>query len=89
MKKGEYLSIAQVAKILRISRVAVYKRVKKGDLESIRIGKIYAIPRESILKKIRKIRGHNLTSEEKMTIEKAVEKTFDEYGEVLKKLGAE
>ena len=58
MEKSEYFSIAQVAKILKISRIAVYQKVKKGQLPAIRIGKIYAIPKESIIRKIRRIKGH-------------------------------
>ena len=89
MEKNEYLSIAQVAKILRISRVAVYKKVKKGIIPAIKVGKIYAIPRENIIKRVRKIKGHVLSNEEKDKIKMAVMKTVNDYGEVLKKLGAE
>ena len=89
MEKVEYLSIAQVAKILRISRVAVYKKVKKGIIPAIRIGKFYAVPRENIIKRVRKVKGHTLTNEEKDKINMAVTKTVNDYGEVLKKLGAE
>lgn len=89
MEKNEYFSIAQVAKILRISRIGVYKKVKRGEISSIRIGKIYAIPKEVILRKIRKIKGHPLKPEEKDRIQKAVNKTVNEYGEVLERLGAE
>lgn len=85
----EYLSIAQVAKIMRISRTAVYKKVKKGEIEAIRIGKIFAIPKEYIQERFKKIKGHPLKEEEKSRIEKAVKKTIREYGEVLKRLGAE
>lgn len=46
MDKGEYLTIAQLAKILGISRIAVYKRVKKGQIKAIRIGRAFAIPKE-------------------------------------------
>ncbi|MCK9613997.1 MAG: helix-turn-helix domain-containing protein [Candidatus Omnitrophica bacterium] len=89
MEKGEYFSIAQVAKILKISRIAVYKKVKKGEMAAIRIGKIYAIPKENILRKIRKIKGHTLSSEDVERIKRAVDKTIKDYGEVLKKLGSE
>lgn len=89
MEKNEYLSIAQVAKILRISRVAVYKKVKKGTIPAMKVGKFYAIPRENIIKRVRKIKGHVLNSEEKEKIKTAVMKVINDYGEVLKKLGAE
>lgn len=89
MVMKEYLSIAQVAKILKISRTAVYKKVKKGKIEAIRIGKIFAIPKDYIQQRFKKIKGHPLKEEEKNRIEKAVKKTIREYGEVLRKLGAE
>lgn len=65
MVMKEYLSIAQVAKILKISRTAVYKKVKKGEIEAIRIGKIFAIPKEYIQHRFKKIKGHPLGEEEK------------------------
>jgi len=89
MEKSEYLSIAQVAKILRISRVAVYKKVKKGIIPAMKVGKFYAIPRENIIKRVQKIKGHVLNDEEKDKIKMAVMKTINDYGEVLKRLGEE
>jgi excisionase family DNA binding protein len=89
MEKNEYFSIAQAAKILKISRVAVYKKVKKGKITAIRIGKIYAIPKDSIIRKIRVIKRHSLSPQEEENIKLAVDKTMKDYGEVLKKLGAE
>ncbi len=89
MEERKYLSIAQVAKILRISRVAVYKKVKTGKIPAIKVGKFYAVPRENIVKRVRKVKGHSLSSKEKDNIMLAVTKTVNEYGEVLKRLGAE
>ncbi len=79
MKEKKYISTTELADILGISRVAVYKKIKKGEIEAIRIGKNYAIPFSSIT-------GNNLTSKEKDIIIKAVKKTVNEYGEVLKLL---
>jgi excisionase family DNA binding protein len=50
MKRKKYFSIPELAKILGISRIAVYKRVKKGDIEAIRIGRNYAVPGRYALK---------------------------------------
>jgi len=83
MLKNKYISIPQLAKILGISRISVYKKVKKGEIKAIRIGKNYAIPTGSI----KKLSGTPLDSASKKMIEKAVDKTFQEYGEVLKLLG--
>lgn len=84
--KTEYLSIAQAAKILGISRIAVYKKVKKGEIQAIRIGKVFAIPKEYITQKVMRVKGRILSEEEKVKIRKIVDKTINEYGEVLKRL---
>ena len=48
MKESNYISIQQAAKILKISRIAVYKKVKKGQIESVRIGRSFAVHRSSL-----------------------------------------
>jgi excisionase family DNA binding protein len=85
MTKKEYLSVPEFAKVLGISRIAVYKKIKKGQIEAIKIGRNYAIPK----KYLTDITGTTLSEREKQIIDKAVKKTFKEYGEVLKLLGRE
>jgi len=85
MKKSEYITIPQLARILGLSRVAVYKKVKKGQIKAIRIGRNYAIPQKSIMN----ILGKTLNREDKRLIDDAVKKTVKEYGQVLKLLGRE
>ncbi|MFC1699457.1 helix-turn-helix domain-containing protein [Candidatus Omnitrophota bacterium] len=89
MEHTKYLSVAQVAKIIGISRIAVYKKVKSGKIKAVRIGRIFAIPEEAIKKYLSNGKGAPLKDEEKQEIEKAVKKTIDEYGEVLRRLGNE
>lgn len=85
MKDSKYMSIQELAKILGISRIAVYKKVKKGDIKAVRIGRSFAIPK----KYIDHILGRSLGAEERGRIDAAVKKTVKEYGEVLKLLGRE
>lgn len=85
MEKSEYITIPQLAKLLGISRVAVYKKVKKGQIKAIRIGRNYAIAQKYVLN----ILGKALAEEDKKQIDDAVEKTVKEYGQVLKLLGRE
>jgi len=85
MIENEYLSISQFAKILRVSRIAIYKKIKKGQIEAIRIGRSYVIPK----KYLTDIIGKTLSEKDKKIIDEAVRKTFKEYGEVLKLLGRE
>lgn len=85
MENSKYMSIQELARILGISRIAVYKKVKKGQIKAVRIGRSFAIPR----KYIDSILGRSLGTEEKGRIDAAVKKTVKEYGEVLKLLGRE
>jgi excisionase family DNA binding protein len=44
----EYYSLPEVAALLGISRIAVFKRVKKGQLEALRIGRNWAVPAAAV-----------------------------------------
>lgn len=85
MKKQAYLTIAQLANILGVSRIAVYKKVKKGKIKAIKPGRAYLIPKETL----GKISGKELKQKDKSYITAAVKKTVKEYGDVLKMLGNE
>jgi excisionase family DNA binding protein len=85
IQKEEYVSIPQLAKILGVSRITIYNKVKNGEIEAIRIGKIYAIPK----KYVSEILGKTLNAKTKKLIDKAVNRTVKEYGEVLIKLSNE
>ncbi len=83
MKKPGYFSIPQLAKILGLTRIAVYKKVRKGQIKAIKIGRVYAIPEQYVLSII----GKTLGERDKQEIDRAVRRTIKEYGEVLKLLG--
>jgi len=83
MKK--YLTIPQLAKLLGISRIAVYKKVKKGQIAATKVGRTYVISDRDI----KYILGHKVSAKEKKQIDNAVSRTVREYGEVLKQLGKE
>jgi excisionase family DNA binding protein len=85
MENNKYITIPQMAKILGMSRIAVYKKVKKGDIDAIKIGRNFAIPKKSVAN----ILGKDLRDKDKKEIDKAVKKTLEEYGGVLKRLGRE
>jgi len=85
MERNEFLTIPQLARLLGLSRIAVYNRVKSGEIKAIRIGRTYAINTEDIAD----ILGKTLTKKGKEEIDRAIKKTVDEYGEVLRLLGQE
>lgn len=79
----EYLTTAEAAEKLGISRVAVFQRIKAGTLKAERFGRSFAIPKSEIVEKA------DFSEKDKKTIEKAVRKTVEEYGVALKMLGRE
>lgn len=85
MVSKKYLTIPELAKLLGVSRIAIYNRVKKGQIPAIKIGRIYVITDQEIAG----ILGKEVTRREKKRIDAAVRKTVQEYGEVLKRLGKE
>jgi len=85
MKKSGYVTIPQLAKILGVSRITVYKRVKKGQIKAVQIGRAFAIPEKHVLG----ILGKALGQEDRRQIDAAVKKTMHDYGDVLKLLGRE
>jgi excisionase family DNA binding protein len=44
MEKKEFYSIPELAKLMNISRIAVYKKVKKGQIKAKKAGRDYVIP---------------------------------------------
>jgi excisionase family DNA binding protein len=85
MIKDRYLTIPELAKLLGVSRIAIYNRVKKGEIPATKIGRTYIITDQTIAN----VLGKEVTGAGKRLIETAVRKTAQEYGEVLKQLGKE
>lgn len=81
----DFFSTSEIAKLLGISRIAVLKRIKKGKLSAVKVGRNFVIPR----KEIESILGRELSEEDKKIIAAGVKKVLEEYGETLKKLGKE
>jgi len=48
IRADRYVSVLQAAKLLRISRIAVFKRIKKGQLHAQKMGRSYAVLKEDI-----------------------------------------
>ncbi|MGI8757989.1 MAG: helix-turn-helix domain-containing protein [Acidimicrobiales bacterium] len=44
----QYLTVAEVAAILRVSTMTVYRLIKAGDLPAVRVGKSYRLPGEEV-----------------------------------------
>ena len=81
----EFLSTSELAKILGISRIAVFKKIKSGRIKARKIGRNFMIRREDLPE----ILGSSLGKNDKEIIERVVRKTVKEYGQTLRLLGKE
>lgn len=81
----EFFSTSEVAKLLGISRIAVFKKIKSGTIKARKIGRNFAVDK----KDLPEVLGLVLREDKKQEIEKSVKKTVKEYGETLKLLGKE
>ena len=48
IEKSEFLSVSQLAGILKISRVAVLKRINRGAIKAIKVGPNFVIRKSDI-----------------------------------------
>ena len=85
MQNKAFFTVTEVAKMLKISRVAVYKRIKMGKLRVQKAGRIFLIPK----KEIERLSIGGLSDKTKQSIDAVVEKAVTEYGETFKLLGKE
>lgn len=81
----EFFTTSEVAKILGISRIAVFKQIKNGKIKAVKVGRNFVIRR----KDLSEILGESLSQKTQKEIEAAVKKIVREYGETLKLLGQE
>lgn len=85
MQNKDFISTIELAKMLGISRIAVFKRIKSGRIKATKVGRSFVIDKKDIVD----IFGNVLSDKKKRNVEQAVEKTVKEYGETLRLLGRE
>lgn len=81
----KHYSTAEVARILHISRVSVFNRIKNGRIKAEKVGRNYIVSHEGLSEAL----GKSIGQEKKDNIEKALNKALKEYEEVFKLLGRE
>ena len=83
-KEKDLISVAEAAKLMGLSRMHVIRKIKKGEIKAVRVGRAYAIDRNQLGGIFRRI-----SEKERSKVDEAVEKVLRDYGEVIKKLGDE
>ncbi len=81
-----YFSTSEVAKILDVTRVTVFRWIKDGSIKAHKIGRNYVIPHEEVIKHLD---TRPLTEIDKQEIKALVDKTIKDYGETIRMLGRE
>lgn len=71
--------------MLGISRIAVYKKVKSGQIKARKIGRNYLI----LQRDVGGSRGRPLSANEKRRVDDIIRRVIKEYGETLRLLGKE
>ncbi len=83
LKDNKFLSTTQLANLLGISRVAIFNKIKKGEIKAVKVGRNYIIHAKDFSDILKK----SLSKKSKKEIDKAVHKVVKEYGETLRLLG--
>ncbi len=84
-EKKMFFSTNEIAKILGVSHMAIYKKIKNGQIKAEKIGRNYVI----LANNIQEILGGVLGKKQKTEIETVVKRVVKEYGETLRLLGKE
>lgn len=51
--RPQYLTVAEVAETMRVSRMTVYRLVHSGELPAIRVGKSFRVPEQALVQYLR------------------------------------
>lgn len=49
----DFMTVSEVAELLRVSKMTIYRLVHSGEMLSIRLGRSFRLPRRSVNKYIR------------------------------------
>ena len=85
MKNKEFFSTTEVAKMLGVSRITVFKKIKSGKIKARRIGRNFYV----LFEDLPIVLGTVVTDLQKKNIEQAVKKAVHQYGETFRLLGQE
>lgn len=85
MKNKDFFSTTELARILGISRIAVFKKIKSGKIKAKKVGRNFRISRGDLPA----VLGAVVNEEQKKNINQAVKKAVRQYGETFRLLGQE
>ena len=78
-------STAEAAALLHVSRVAVFKKIQKGEIKAQKVGRNYVIEPQALSTAL----NDQLTDEQKATLLQGVKDVVKQYGTTLQLLAKE
>jgi excisionase family DNA binding protein len=48
LSEVRFLTVAEVATIMRVSKMTVYRLVHSGELEAVRVGRSFRVPEQAV-----------------------------------------
>ena len=81
----EFLSTAELAEMLGVSRVTVFKKIKSGEIKAQKSGRNFIILRKDLPAAL----GTVVSEEQKKSVHQAVKKAVKQYSETFRLLGRE
>jgi excisionase family DNA binding protein len=48
LSEKRFLTVAEVASIMRVSKMTVYRLVHSGDLPAVRVGRSFRVPEQAV-----------------------------------------
>lgn len=48
LAEARFLTVAEVASIMRVSKMTVYRMVHNGDLPAVRVGRSFRVPEDAV-----------------------------------------
>ncbi len=80
-----FISTSELARLMGVSRQAILKKIKTGNIHAQKVGRNYIIPAEEFASAV----GEFVSQKKKEEIERVVKKAVKEYRETLRLLGRE
>ena len=80
-----FISTKEAARILKLSRIAVFKKIKTGKIKATKVGRNYILDKQDVLEAA----GTLLSKNQKKKIEEAVQKATKDFEKTFRMLGRE
>ncbi|MFH1161987.1 MAG: excisionase family DNA-binding protein [Candidatus Jorgensenbacteria bacterium] len=80
-----FYSTSEAARILKLSRVEVFRKIKSGRMRAEKVGRNYVIPAEAVMEAL----GKTVGTAKREEIGRSINRALKEYGDTFKRLAKE